>query len=122
MIFSFFHPTPCTPHLPQAKDGTAVLIWGGSTAVGFAAIQLAKAMGCKVYTTCSAKNVAQLEAAGADVVVDYRKEGALDELKAAAKDVRYAFDTVGEFGRPPCHPFLRRSLEPGERRLMHLPL
>ena len=87
MIFSFFHPTPCTPHLPQAKDGTAVLIWGGSTAVGFAAIQLAKAMGCKVYTTCSAKNVAQLEAAGADVVVDYRKEGALDELKAAAKAI-----------------------------------
>lgn len=81
----------------QVPEGTAILIWGGTSAVGYAAIQLAKAMGCKVFATCSAKHAGQLKAAGADIVVDYRNEDAMDALKTEAKDVvRYAFDTIGE--------------------------
>ena len=50
-------------------------IQAGSGGVGAFAIQLAKHLGATVATTTSTGNVAWVKALGADVVVDYTKEG-----------------------------------------------
>src|SRR4051812_41828315 len=60
---------------PGALDGRTVLVAGGAGAVGNAAIQLAKWAGATVVSTVSSKEKADLaQAAGADVVINYREE------------------------------------------------
>ncbi|KAL4928950.1 zinc-binding alcohol dehydrogenase family protein [Aspergillus undulatus] len=44
------------PSLEPVATGQSVLIWGGSSAVGSNAIQLAKIAGYEVVTTCSLRN------------------------------------------------------------------
>lgn len=51
-----------------------VLIIGGGGAVGFTAIQLAVAVGCKVATTCGPESVDRLLSAGVEQAVDYTSE------------------------------------------------
>ncbi|KAH9841922.1 uncharacterized protein C8Q71DRAFT_700158 [Rhodofomes roseus] len=51
----------------------SVFVNGGSTAVGAFAIQLAKAVGCKVTASASAKNEEYVRSLGADEFVDYTK-------------------------------------------------
>ncbi|KAH9920420.1 chaperonin 10-like protein [Amylocystis lapponica] len=63
------------------EEGQSVFINGGSSAVGSFAIQLAKARGCKVVASASAKNEAYVRALGADEFVDYTK-GPLHEALA----------------------------------------
>lgn len=54
----------------QIKRGETVLIRGGTSSVGMAAIQLAKAVGCRVYATVLNKNKTEiLKKCGADEVV-----------------------------------------------------
>jgi NADPH:quinone reductase len=60
-----------------------VLVAGGAGAVGHYAIELAKYFGARVATTVSGPQKGQLaEQAGADVVVNYRQAGAVDQLRA----------------------------------------
>ena len=49
---------------PPVGAGTKVFICGGSTATGLCAIQLAKAVGAQVATTCSQRNFNLLEKLG----------------------------------------------------------
>ena len=51
--------------------GKTVLIWGGSTSVGSAAIQLAAAAGYEVVTTASPRNFGFVRELGASEVFDY---------------------------------------------------
>lgn len=44
-------------HAAQVKAGQRVLIHGGSGGIGSAAVQIAKAWGCHVTSTCSTKNL-----------------------------------------------------------------
>ena len=63
-------------------DGASVLVAGGAGAVGHYAIQLARRAGARVATTVSSPEKAELaSAAGADLVVNYREPGALDQLR-----------------------------------------
>jgi NADPH:quinone reductase-like Zn-dependent oxidoreductase len=55
------------------KPGQSVLINGASGGVGACGIQIAKAMGAKVWGTSSAEKMSELSKWGADEVVDYRK-------------------------------------------------
>lgn len=50
------------------EAGQTILINGGTTAVGSTAIQIAKAIGCKVVATCSTPNVETVKGLGADIV------------------------------------------------------
>ncbi|MHB1575177.1 MAG: NADPH:quinone reductase [Candidatus Dormibacteria bacterium] len=64
-------------------QGGTVLVAGGAGAVGHFAIELAKHHGARVATTVSGEEKAELaRRAGADLVVNYRADGALDQLRA----------------------------------------
>lgn len=60
--------------MAQLKSGQEVLVNGGSSAVGIAAIQMAKVLGARVTATCSARNTDFVRGLGADEVIDYTKE------------------------------------------------
>ena len=64
----------CLVDAGKVREGSRVLIQAGSGGVGTAAIQIAKAKGAHVTTTCSGRNVELVQKLGADVVVDYTKE------------------------------------------------
>lgn len=67
--------------------GRAVLVAGGAGAVGNAAIQLARWAGATVVTTVSGPEKAELaRAAGADHVVDYRRQDVVTEVRRVAPD------------------------------------
>ena len=68
-------------------DGRTVLVQGGAGAVGHAAIELARWRGARVLATVSDDEKGALaRAAGADVVVDYRREDAAERIRAEAPD------------------------------------
>lgn len=81
-----------TPSVEGSETtGKTVLIWGGSTSVGSAAIQLAAAAGYDVVTTASPRNFDYVRGLGASQVFDYNDE------KVVAKLVTYLSnrDVVG---------------------------
>ncbi|PWA01912.1 hypothetical protein BB558_001934 [Smittium angustum] len=51
-----------------------VLIYGASGGVGSFAVQIAKALDCKVTAVCSTRNVESAKKLGAEHVIDYKKE------------------------------------------------
>lgn len=70
------------PPLNPTSTGKSVLIWGGSSAVGCNGIQLAKAAGFEVITTCSPRNFDYVKSLGADKVFDYNSPSVTDDLVA----------------------------------------
>lgn len=57
------------------QEGETVFVWGASSGVGSMAIQIAKAMGCKVLTTVgNVKKRDFAEKLGADLIVNYNDE------------------------------------------------
>ena len=59
----------------EAAPGDCVLVQGGAGGVGYLAIQLARAIGCRVFTTVSSKEKADFcLAAGAEAAINYREE------------------------------------------------
>ena len=64
--------------------GETLLVQGGSSGIGVAAIQLAKAMGARVIVTAgSDEKVAACVALGADVGINYKTQDFVAEVKAA---------------------------------------
>lgn len=79
--------------------GQAVLIWGGASACGWAAVQLARAAGFgNIFVTASEKNHAALREVGATQCIDYHDENVVAEIRSAvAKEgvrLTAAFDAV----------------------------
>jgi tumor protein p53-inducible protein 3 len=60
--------------LAQLEKNQSVLIHAGASGVGNAAIQLAKSLGCYVFTTCSVSKMEFCKNSGADKVIDYNSE------------------------------------------------
>lgn len=73
------------------KSGQRVLIHGGAGGVGHFAIQIAKAKGAWVATTCSARDFDFVRKLGADQAIDYKAEAFEDILK----DIDLVFDLIG---------------------------
>ncbi|MGM9486948.1 NADPH:quinone reductase [Ideonella sp. YS5] len=67
--------------------GRSVLVHGGAGAVGHYAVQFARALGaCQVLATVSSPAKAALaEAAGADVLIDYRREDVAQRVRQATR-------------------------------------
>lgn len=83
------------PHQSQNKEDY-LLIWGGATATGILAIQIAKKVyGIKVITTASKKHHEALLSLGADKAFDYHDKDVIEQLKTAGQGkIKYALDCV----------------------------
>lgn len=79
------------------RIGESVLIHGGAGGVGHLAIQLAKAIGAKVFTTVRPANFDFVRRMGADVVIDYGSEDYVDVImrETGGQGVDVVFDTIG---------------------------
>lgn len=80
--------------IPFIEPGAKVLINGGSGGTGMFGIQIAKAAGCEVTTTCSSANVDFCKSLGADTVIDYRTENVVDALKRSGTEYDLIVDNV----------------------------
>ncbi|KAF5578722.1 toxD [Fusarium pseudoanthophilum] len=85
-------------HLPlpdaPAKEPFPVFIYGGSTAMGIAAIQFEKLSGATVITTSSPANADYIKSLGADHVLDYKSEALVDDiLRLSGGPLLHVFDT-----------------------------
>lgn len=81
----------------QLRVGESVLVHGGAGGVGHVAIQVAKAIGAKVFTTARADQFEFVRSLGADVVIDYEMEDYVDVVmrESAGQGVNVIFDTIG---------------------------
>ncbi|NMG10965.1 zinc-dependent alcohol dehydrogenase family protein [Brasilonema sp. UFV-L1] len=79
------------------KVGEIVLIHGGAGGVGSFAIQIAKAAGAYVYTTCGSYDFDLVKSIGADRVIDYRRKNFIDIIlrETGGEGVDVTFTTVG---------------------------
>lgn len=79
------------------RVGESILVHGGAGGVGHVAIQVAKAIGAKVFTTVREANVAFVRSLGADVTIDYEKEDYVDVIRreTGGRGVDVVFDTIG---------------------------
>lgn len=77
--------------------GETVFINGGSSSVGAAAIQIAKAKGLRVVATASGRNEELVRSFGADEFIDYTKEPLAGYLVKNPPAVKYSaiIDAVG---------------------------
>ncbi|KAI1804255.1 reticulon-4-interacting protein 1, mitochondrial precursor [Daldinia bambusicola] len=80
---------------PNVKGGDKVFINGGSGGTGTFGIQIAKALGCHVTTSCSDKNAELCRSLGADEIIDYKKENVSEVLKAKGQIYKLVVDNVG---------------------------
>ncbi len=90
----------------RLQRGETVLIHGGSSGIGYTAIQFAKRTGARVITTVgSASKVTFCRKLGADLVVNYREEDFADAIETAfgKEKVDVVLDMVGG-------PYLPRNL------------
>ncbi|EXJ81282.1 hypothetical protein A1O3_07572 [Capronia epimyces CBS 606.96] len=86
-----------TPGHKEENSGKAILIWGGSSSVGTAAIQLAVAAGLKVFATASKKNFELVKELGASEVFDHASPSVVGDLTAALQKYTLAgaYDAIG---------------------------
>lgn len=76
---------PIAPIKETHKD-EGLLIWGGASSVGSAAIQLAKNSGFKVFVAASKKHEGLLKDLGAYQVFDYHDADVAEKIAKAAKE------------------------------------
>jgi NADPH:quinone reductase-like Zn-dependent oxidoreductase len=81
----------------KLQVGESILVHAGAGGVGSIAIQLAKAIGANVFTTCSKQNVDFVRSLGADYVIDYKSEDYVEVVRreTSGKGVDFVFDTIG---------------------------
>ena len=93
-----------------------ILIHGGASGIGTTGIQLAKALGARVFTTAgSPDKCTACEALGADLAIDYKMQDFVAAIKAATngRGVDVVLDMVGG-------DYVRRNIEvmaPGGRHV-----
>ncbi|KAI2782653.1 reticulon-4-interacting protein 1, mitochondrial precursor [Daldinia loculata] len=80
---------------PNVKEGDKVFVNGGSGGTGTFGIQIAKALGCHVTTSCSGKNAELCRSLGADEIIDYTAENVSQVLKAKGQVYQLVVDNVG---------------------------
>ncbi|MCV2368980.1 NAD(P)H-quinone oxidoreductase [Roseateles oligotrophus] len=70
------------------QPGESLLVHGGSSGIGVAAIQIAKAMGARVFVTVgNASKAKACLALGADLAIDYKEQDFVAEVKQATDGV-----------------------------------
>lgn len=82
----------------KLEPGESILVHAGGSGIGTAAIKMAKAIGCTVYTTVGDDSkIERVKALGADHVINYRKERFEGEVRLMTKrkGVDVVFEHVG---------------------------
>lgn len=81
----------------KLQIGESVLVHAGAGGVGSVAIQIARAAGARVFTTCSTRSVDFVQSLGPDVVIDYKLEDYEDVIsrETGGQGVDVVLDTVG---------------------------
>ncbi|MFD7505155.1 NAD(P)H-quinone oxidoreductase [Streptomyces sp. NPDC059850] len=70
--------------IAHLRPGETLLVHGGSSGIGTMAIQLAKAAGARVAVTAgSAEKLAACRELGADVLINYREQDFVEEIRTA---------------------------------------
>ncbi len=80
------------------QAGETVLIHGGASGVGTAAIQLAREAGCRVFTTAgTGEKTARCEELGAELAINYKQEDFAERIEAQTngEGVDVILDMVG---------------------------
>ncbi|KAH7093916.1 hypothetical protein BKA62DRAFT_775765 [Auriculariales sp. MPI-PUGE-AT-0066] len=87
----------CLLQHAQVKSGQTIFVNGGSSSVGIYAIQIAKLLGCTVWTSASAGNEKLVRQYGADFVLDYKKQPLHEQLKNNPPPTKFhaIIDAVG---------------------------
>lgn len=75
----------------DTAEGKKVFVQAGAGGIGSFAIQLLKAWGAQVATTCAQDQMESVHALGADIVIDYQSE----DYAARLSDYDVALETVG---------------------------
>lgn len=74
-----------------------ILIYGGSTATGMLAIQLARLSGFSALTTCSPRNFSLVQSLGAEMVYDYHERGCGARIRHDTNnELFYAYDCISD--------------------------
>jgi NADPH:quinone reductase-like Zn-dependent oxidoreductase len=91
-------PLPSLTLGDKSKTGQSILICGGTSSVGAAAIQLAAASGATVISTASPVNHELVKTLGADIVFDYRSPFIVKDIAKAIANTEFAgvYDAIGE--------------------------
>ena len=82
----------------EAAPGDCVLVQGGAGGVGYLAIQLARTIGCRVFTTVSSKEKAEFcLAAGAEAAINYREEDVPERVMdlTSGRGVEVVVENIG---------------------------
>jgi NADPH2:quinone reductase len=81
----------------KLRVSESILIHAGAGGVGSIAIQLAKAIGAYVFSTCSKRNASFVRGLGVDYAIDYQSEDYVAVIKreTGGKGVDFVFDTIG---------------------------
>ena len=99
--------------VPYVQKDANVFVNGGSGGTGIFSIQIAKALGCHVSTTCSTLNVKLCQDLGADEVIDYKKSDIVAELEKSGRKYDLIVDNVGS--TPAIYWKGRKYAKPGAR-------
>ncbi|MCJ1470083.1 hypothetical protein MMC07_008728 [Pseudocyphellaria aurata] len=106
-----------------AADKKGILVWGGASSVGSAALQIAKMMGFTVYVTASEKHHEYLKTLGATNLFDYKDENVVEKILKAAKEdgvkIEKAYLAVGDL--KPCLDILKEFKEKGDLKVASAP-
>jgi NADPH2:quinone reductase len=79
------------------KEGETVLVHGGASGVGTAAIQLAREAGCRVFITAGSDEKTRVcRELGAELAVNYREEDFAGRIREHAGGVDVVLDMVGK--------------------------
>lgn len=81
----------------QLRTGETILIHGGAGGVGTIAIQVAKAMGARVFTTAVKSDHDFVKELGADFAIDFQTEDYVEAVNTFTDGagVNVVFDTIG---------------------------
>lgn len=83
--------------------GQNVLVYGGTGAIGSAAVQILKSMDVRVTAVCGGKHVELVRSLGADEVVDYQTQ----DFTRTEQRFDFVFDAVGKTSFGTCKPILK---------------
>jgi NADPH:quinone reductase-like Zn-dependent oxidoreductase len=91
--------------LAELQQGSRVLIYGASGAIGTSGVQLSKYFGADVTAVCSTKNLELMRTLGADRVIDYTQE----DFTKNGQTYDVIFDAVGKHSFRRCKGSLKRG-------------